>query len=95
MFTTEIRNNLNVYEEIDKDVIHMCIYTHTHTYTYIHMYIYIYIHTYIHTFVHIYVQIYIDILYIYGILGDSAVKNSLSKQETACNAGDTSLISGS
>jgi len=89
VFTTEIRNNLNVYEEIDKDVIHMCIYTHTHTY--IHTYIYIYIHT----FVHIYVQIYIYVLYIYGILGDSAVKNSLSKQETACNAGDTSLISGS
>ena len=64
MFTTEIRDNLNVYEEIDKDVIHICIYTHTHIY----IHIYIHIHTYIYTYICTYIctNIYIYSVYIWS-----------------------------
>ena len=57
--------------------------------------IYMYIYMYIYICIYICICVYIFRIYIYGILGDSAVKNLLSKQETACNAGDTSLVSGS
>ena len=55
MFATEIRNNLNVYEEIDKDVIHMCVCVYIYGICVYSVYICIYICTCIYVYIYIFV----------------------------------------
>ena len=78
-FTTEIRNNLNVYEEIDKDVIHMCVCIYIQNMCIFRIYMYIYMYMYI--CIYICICVYIFRIYIWNPWW-------LSSKELTFKAGD-------